>query len=97
MSDVCSVSGALQIRRSSSHCLVKVADLRFQLNVSLVQTYVVNGEPAVFLDKRTISCKAKPGMTKCEECGRGLHDAGYLFCSLGCKVTHKISRASSVV
>ncbi|KAG2649152.1 hypothetical protein PVAP13_1NG055600, partial [Panicum virgatum] len=75
----------IQIRRSSSHCLVKVADLRHQLNVSLVQTYVVNGEPAVFLDKRTMSGKAKPGMTKCEECGRGLHDAGCMFCSLGCK------------
>ncbi|KAG2649157.1 hypothetical protein PVAP13_1NG055500 [Panicum virgatum] len=75
----------IQIRKSSSHCLVRVEDLEHLLNVSQVQTYVVNGKPAVFLDKRTISCKAKPGMTKCEECGRGLHDAGYLFCSLGCK------------
>ena len=66
---------------------MKVADLRHQLNVSLVQTYVVNGEPAVFLDKRTMSGKAKPGVTKCEECGRGLDDAGCMFSSLGCKVT----------
>ncbi|PAN04475.1 hypothetical protein PAHAL_1G070200 [Panicum hallii] len=75
----------IQIRRSSSHCLVKVADLQHLLNVSQVQTYVSNGEPAVFLDKRTISGNGKPGATKCEECGRGLHDAGCLFCSLGCK------------
>jgi hypothetical protein len=66
---------------------VKVADLQHLLNVSQVQTYVSNGEPAVFLDKRTISGNGKPGATKCEECGRGLHDAGCLFCSLGCKVT----------
>ncbi|PUZ74467.1 hypothetical protein GQ55_1G068400 [Panicum hallii var. hallii] len=75
----------IQIRKSSSHCLVKVEDLDHLLNVSQVQTYVINGEPAVFLDKRTISGKGKPGVTRCEECSRGLHDAGCLFCSLGCK------------
>jgi hypothetical protein len=87
----------LQIRKSSSHCLVKVEDLDHLLNVSQVQTYVINGEPAVFLDKRTISGKGKPGVTRCEECSRGLHDAGCLFCSLGCKVIDKILPGSSVV
>jgi len=87
MSDVCSVGGALQIRRSSSHCLVKVADLRRLLNVSYVQTYMINGEPGVFLDKRALSGKAKkPAANKCTECNRGLNDADCLFCSLGCKV-----------
>ncbi|RLN07491.1 hypothetical protein C2845_PM11G00170 [Panicum miliaceum] len=76
----------IQIRRSSSHCLVKVGDLQHLLNVSQVQTYVSNGKPAVFLDKRAISGNGKKvGATKCEECDRGLHDAGCLFCSLGCK------------
>ncbi|KAG2656637.1 protein RGF1 INDUCIBLE TRANSCRIPTION FACTOR 1-like [Panicum virgatum] len=77
----------IQIRKSSSHCLVKVEDLHHLLNVSLVQTYIINGAPAVFLDERSMSGKGKkPGAeTECEECGRGLQDAGSLFCSLGCK------------
>ncbi|KAF8691376.1 hypothetical protein HU200_040508 [Digitaria exilis] len=29
--------------------------------------------------------EGKPGMTQCEECNRGLLDAGYLFCSFGFK------------
>ncbi|KAG2656646.1 hypothetical protein PVAP13_1KG101662 [Panicum virgatum] len=76
----------IQIRRSSSHCLVKVADLRRLLNVSYVQTYMINGEPGVFLDKRALPGKAKkPAANKCTECNRGLNDADCLFCSLGCK------------
>ncbi|KAG2656638.1 hypothetical protein PVAP13_1KG099854 [Panicum virgatum] len=53
----------------------------------IIQTYIINGAPAVFLDERSMSGKGKkPGAeTECEECGRGLQDAGSLFCSLGCK------------
>ncbi|XP_004954678.1 uncharacterized protein LOC101775185 [Setaria italica] len=78
-------SGCL-IRKSSSHGLVRVADIERLLNVSLVQTYLVNGEEAVFLDKREISGKGRAGTTRCEECSRGLQDLASLFCSLGCKV-----------
>nr|TKW37524.1 hypothetical protein SEVIR_1G052300v2 [Setaria viridis] len=80
-SDACSA----QIRKSSSHGLVRVADIERLLNVSLVQTYLVNGEEAVFLDKREISGKGRAGTTRCEECSRGLQDLASLFCSLGCK------------
>jgi hypothetical protein len=65
--------------------VVEVVEIEHLLSVSLVQTYLINGELVVFLDKRTISGKGKPGTTRCEECGRGLHDVGCLFCSLGCK------------
>ncbi|KAF8769597.1 hypothetical protein HU200_006190 [Digitaria exilis] len=77
----------LQIRRSSCHNLVKVADLeRLQLNVRFVQTYVYNNEAAVFLNKRGVSGKEKPGQIRCEGCNWGLMDSECRFCSLRCKV-----------
>ncbi|RCV05076.1 hypothetical protein SETIT_1G052800v2, partial [Setaria italica] len=75
----------IQIRKSSSHCAVKVAEIEHLLSVSQVQTYLINGELAVFLDKRTILGQGKPGAARCEECDRGLQDMDCLFCSLGCK------------
>nr|CAB3445936.1 unnamed protein product [Digitaria exilis] len=77
----------IQIRRSSCHNLVKVADLeRLQLNVRFVQTYVYNNEAAVFLNKRGVSGKEKPGQIRCEGCNWGLMDSECRFCSLRCKV-----------
>ncbi|CAL4889457.1 unnamed protein product [Urochloa decumbens] len=76
----------IQIRKSSAHCMVKVSDVERLLSVSQVQTYLINGEEAVFLDKREMSGKGRAGKTRCEECNRGLQHEGALFCSLGCKV-----------
>ncbi|CAN6237412.1 unnamed protein product [Urochloa humidicola] len=75
----------IQIRKSSAHCMVKVSDVERLLSVSQVQTYLINGEDAVFLDKRKMSGRGRAGRTRCEECNRGLQDEGNLFCSLGCK------------
>ena len=46
------------------------------LGVLQVQTYVINGEPVAFFDKRAISRKGKPKAIRCKECGMGLQDAG---------------------
>ncbi|KAJ1278315.1 hypothetical protein BS78_04G071000 [Paspalum vaginatum] len=75
----------VQIRRSSGHCVVKVADVEHLLNVSLVQTYRINGANAVFLNCRPMLGHGWPGASRCEKCERGLQDATSCFCSLGCK------------
>ncbi|CAL5059792.1 unnamed protein product [Urochloa decumbens] len=52
----------VQVRKSSAHCMVRVSDVEHLLSVSQVQTYLINGEEAVFLDKREMSalgCKVK--------------------------------------
>ncbi|CAN6271770.1 unnamed protein product [Urochloa humidicola] len=75
----------IQIRKSSAHSMVKVADVEHLLSVSQVQTYLINGEDAVFLDKRNMTGKGRAGRNRCKECKRGLQDERALFCSLGCK------------
>ncbi|CAL4970866.1 unnamed protein product [Urochloa decumbens] len=75
----------IQIRKSSAHCMVKLADVERLLSVSQVQTYLINREEAMFLDKREMSGKGRASRTRCEECNRGLQHEGALFCSLGCK------------
>jgi hypothetical protein len=80
----------MQIRRSSYHEVVRVAELKPLADVSLVQTYVINADRVLFLNPRPRApqhfskCVGPAGA--CEECGRGLVDAAFRFCSLGCKV-----------
>jgi hypothetical protein len=78
----------VQIRRSSGNNVVKVDDVQNRLSVSLVQTYVYNGDYAVFLNRRPMSGHGKHGASHCEQCGRGLQDEDCRFCSLECKVRH---------
>ncbi|RLM91254.1 hypothetical protein C2845_PM08G15090 [Panicum miliaceum] len=72
----------IQIRKLSSHYVVKVAEIEHLLSLSLVQTYLINSEPAMFLDKPKITGQGKLGASRCEECNWGLQDAGCLFCSI---------------
>ena len=80
----------MQIRRSSYHEVIRVAELKTVADISQVQTYVINADRVVFLNPRPrapqhfIKCVGAAGA--CEECGRGLVDAAFRFCSLGCKV-----------
>ena len=78
----------VQIRRLSGHNIVKVDDVQHLLSVSLVQTYLYNGDHAVFLNRRPMSGQGKHGASHCEECERGLQDEACRFCSFGCKVRH---------
>ncbi|KAJ1278314.1 hypothetical protein BS78_04G070900 [Paspalum vaginatum] len=75
----------IQIRRSSGHNVVKVAEVTHLLSLSLVQTYKINGVDAVFLNRRPMLGHGRPGPSHCEECQRGLQDAYSRFCSFGCK------------
>ena len=80
----------LQIRKSSYREVIRVAELKAVADISLVQTYVINYDRVVFLNRRPqapqhgVKCVGPAGA--CRECGRGLVDANFRFCSLSCKV-----------
>uniref|UniRef100_A0A0D9V1K5 B box-type domain-containing protein n=1 Tax=Leersia perrieri TaxID=77586 RepID=A0A0D9V1K5_9ORYZ len=85
----------IQIRRSSYHNVVKVSELEDILDISNVQTYVINSARVVFLNERpqprgsvvpvTKSSPSSLSSYNCETCSRVLLDA-FRFCSLGCNL-----------
>uniref|UniRef100_A0A0E0G373 PLATZ transcription factor family protein n=1 Tax=Oryza nivara TaxID=4536 RepID=A0A0E0G373_ORYNI len=83
----------VQVRRSSYHNVVRVSELERALDLTRVQTYVINRDRVVFLNKRPqaprngrCAAAAAVACAACEACGRGLLDVAFRFCSLGCKL-----------
>ncbi|RDY12933.1 hypothetical protein CR513_02214 [Mucuna pruriens] len=87
-------SGVMQIRRSSYHDVVRVAEIHKVLDISGVQTYVINSARVLFLNERpqnqpktnnNVVGSGKSNSHLCEICRRNLLDP-FRFCSLGCKL-----------
>lgn len=77
----------IQVRRSSYHDVVKMADISRFADIAGIQGYTINSSKVIFLRRRPQPRppKGAVGASLCSVCSRHLQDVSQ-FCSLQCKL-----------